>query len=413
MFLWLNISMLDFKLDNEISGVYLEAKNTPRVALVLNVAINNPEKIPGTYSLMNRLLLQGTKKYSSEELANLLDKNAIDLNTDMKQDYLRFKVVCLNEDIDLAIEFMAEILKNSTFEEFDKEVVKMKGEIVAELDSARTKAFDAFTRNLYNNHFYGNTYTVISENIDKITKDDVINSYNEIIETGKKVITIAGDVDFEKIKSTLNRYLGDIKNSQNNERNIPVPALKKADLVNIIKEDAQQAQIIQGWIIPTVYSDDFPALALVNTILGASGLSSRLFLELREKKGLAYHVRSTCESKQSCGSFSIYIATEPKNIKVALAGFEEEINKIKTIPVSQKELEDAKNNIFGKHAFVTETNSQKVNVIANYGIYGLGFDYQEKMKQRLKEVTVEDVQRVANKYFTDKHLTVVLSPEKI
>ena len=108
--------MLNFELDNGISGVYSEAKNTPRVALALNVAINNPEKIPGTYSLMNRLLLQGTKKYSSEELANLLDKNAIDLNTDMKQDYLRFKVVCLNEDIDLAIEFMAEILKNSTFE---------------------------------------------------------------------------------------------------------------------------------------------------------------------------------------------------------------------------------------------------------------------------------------------------------
>ena len=411
--MWLNISMLNFELDNKISGVYCEAKNTPRVAIVLNIAINNPEKIAGTYSLMNRLLLQGTKNYSSEELANLLDKNAIELNTDMKQDYLRFKAVCLNEDIDLAIELLTEILKNSTFEEFEKEVIKMKGEIVAELDSARTKAFDAFSKNLYKNHFYGNTYTVILENIDKITKEDVINSYKEIIESGKKVISVAGDIDFERIKSALNKNLGNISNNQVKERNITVPELKKSEIVNIVKEDAQQAQIIQGWIIPTIYSEDFPALALLNNILGASGLSSRLFLELREKKGLAYHVRSTCESKQSCGSFSIYIATEPKNIKVALEGFEEEIKKLKTIPVTQKEIEDAANNIFGKQAFVTETNSQKVNVIANYGIFGLGFDYQKEMNRRIKEVKVEDIQRVANKYFNDKHLTVVLSPEKI
>ena len=88
--------MKEFTLKNDIKSVYKQNKNTPRMAFTLNVAITEPEKLAGTYSLMNRLLLQGTKKYSNTELAKVLDENAIELYTDMKQDYLRFRFVCLN-----------------------------------------------------------------------------------------------------------------------------------------------------------------------------------------------------------------------------------------------------------------------------------------------------------------------------
>lgn len=402
--------MQEFELKNKITTVYKQNKNTPRVGLSFNFSINEGEKLAGTYCLMSRLLLQGTKTRTSEQIAKELDENAIDFNIDMKQDYLRFRFVCLNEDFEKAVDIMADVIKNSTFEEFDKEKIKMKGEITAELDSAKTKALDNYYKTLFAGHFYGHTYTKVLENVDKVTKNDVINAFKNIVKTSKKVLSFVGDVDYNEIESLLNKFLSDIENSNSQEKNVPIPELKESKTVEIIKQDAQQAQIIQGWIMPTFDSEDYPAIILMNVMLGSAGLSSRLFLELREKKGLAYTVRSTYETNEKCGNLSIYIATEPKNVQICLDGFKTEINKLKEIPVSVEELENAKNNVIGKQQFVTETNAQQANLYAYYEIMGLGYNFQEKIIEKLKGVTPEQIQFVANKYFDDISVISILRP---
>lgn len=401
----------NFELKNKIQAVYKQNKNTPRVGLSFNLSINEEEKIPGIYCLMSRLLLQGTKNRTSEQLAQELDENAIEFSCDMKQDYLRFRFVCLNEDFKKALEISSDIIKNSTFEEFNKEKIKMQGEITAELDSARTKALDNYYKTLFEGHFYGHTYTTIIENIDKITKEDVIEAYKKIIATGKKVLSVVGDYNFEETVDLLNICFGNIENTNIKEKSILIPVLKENKIVEIIKNDAQQAQIIQGWLMPTFDSADYPALILLNVILGSAGLSSRLFLELRDKKGLAYHVRSTYEPNEKCANLSIYIATEPKNVQICLDGFKEEINKLKEIPVSDNELKNAKNNVIGKQQFVTETNAQQANLLAYYGIMGLGFDFQSKIIEKLKEVKPEQIQNCAKKYFGEKSVVSILRPE--
>ena len=148
----------------------------------------------------------------------------------------------------------------------------------------------------------------------------------------------------------------------------------------------------------------------MNVILGASGLSSRLFLELRDKKGLAYVVRSSYETFAQAADFYIYIATEPKNINVSLDGFKEEIEKIKKYKVSEEELENAKINMLGKWAFTQETNNNQAILYANYGIQGLGFDFNDRAKEKIKTVTAEDVQRCANKYLNDTSVVSILKP---
>lgn len=403
--------MKEFQLKNNIKAVYKQNKNTPRIGLSFNLSINEAEEFAGTYCLMSRLLLQGTKNRTSEQLAKELDENAIEFSCDMKQDYLRFRLVCLNEDFAHAIELMADIIKNSTFEEFDKEKVKLEGEITAELDSAKTKALDNFYKNLFEGHFYGHTYTKILENLDKITKEDVQKAYQKIVSTSKKVLSIVGDVDFNETEALLNNNLSDIDNAKATEKNLPTPSIKEGKTVEIIKNDAQQAQIIQGWILPTFDSAEYPAIIVLNVILGSAGLSSRLFLELREKKGLAYTVRSSYETYEKCASFSIYIGTEPKNIQTSIDGFNIEITKLKEVLVGQEELEDAKNNVIGKQQFVTETNAQQANLLAYYGLMGLGFDFQAQIIERLKKVTSQQVQDCANKYFDDKFVISVLKPE--
>ena len=402
--------MQKFELKNKISAIYKQNKNTPRVGVCLNFAIDNPEKFAGTYYLMARLLMQGTKNYTSEQLANVLDLNAINMNVDIKQDYLRFRFVCLNEDFELATKIMSDIILNSTFEEFEKEKIKMNGELIAELDSARLRALDNYYKNLFENHYYGNTHTKILEVMDKITKQDVIEAYENILNNSKKVLSFVGDIDFEIVEKTFNDNLFELKNIDNSTKTITKPILSGAKKVEITKNDAQQAQIIQGWIFPSLKDESYPALILMNIILGSAGLSSRLFLELREKKGLAYTVRSIYESNELCASFSIYIATEPKNVQVCLDGFKKEIDKIKNILVDKIELENAKNNLIGRQQFITETNSQQANQLCYYGIMGLDFNFQEVLIEKIKKVTSEQIQECAKKFFTDTYVVSILKP---
>lgn len=398
--------MREFDLKNKIRACFKRNEDTPRVALTLNFSINKPEKHAGEYTIMNRLLMKGTEKYSSEELSAILDENAIELSSEMKSDYLRFRFVCLNEDFELALSILEDIIKNSTFQEFEKERQMLKGELMAELDSAKVKVSDLFTKTIYKNHFYGHSYTTILDEIDNVTKENVVNSYQEILNNSKKTLAIVGDVD----ENLVEKYLSDIPESKEAESEIPTPQELKQEYSEIIKKDANQAQILQGWHVATIGEEDYPAIMLLNVILGASGLSSRLFMELREKKGLAYTVRTAYETHRKSAVFSIYIGTEPSNIQTSIDGFKEEIEKIKKIPVSEEELHNAKNNLIGKQQFISETNAQQANMMAYYSIMGKPFDYQKDVIEKLKSITSEQLQACANKYFTDEFVLSVLKP---
>lgn len=399
-----------FNLRNNIEVLYKRNKNTPRVAVCFNLSLNDPIANPGNYTLMTRLFLQGTKNRTAEQLADELDRYAIEFSSELKLDYLKLKFVCLNEDFDKALEILEDIVKNTTFDDFEKERIKLAGEIQAQLDSPRAKVVDNFYKNLYANHHYGYTNTVILENLDNVHKDGVINGYKTFLQNSKKVIAFVGDLDFEYVESRLNERFSDLEPSIIDLPTIEPPVLNESKNVEAIKPDANQAHIIQGWIVETASQEDYPVLALLNIILGASGLSSRLFLELRDKRGLAYVVRSSYDVARLCANFSIYIATEPNNIEVSLKGFQEELDKIKTELVTGEELENAKNNLIGKWAFSQEDNSQQAATYAHYAVTGLGFDFNERAKEKIKNVTPEQLQNCANKYFNDKYVVSIIKP---
>lgn len=399
-------------LDNNISVVIKQNKNTPRIAMCFYFKIEEPEKKAGTYTLLNRLFLQGTKKRSAEALAQELDENAIDCYSEMKHDFIRFKLQCLNEDFAKGLEILEDIIKNSTLDDFEKEVIKMKGEIQAELDDPKAKAMDGFFKNIFKNHPYGHTYTKVLEDIDSITFSEVKETYAKLLTKSYKTISIVGDIDKEKATDLLKMHFNSLENNQEAVSQIPTPILENSETIKIEKNDASQAQIIKGWHVPTIYSEDYAPLMVMNTMLGASGLSSRLFLELRDKKGLAYVVRSNYETHNKGAIFTVYIATEPKNIKTSLEGFKIELDKIKNAPISEQELENAKNNLIGKRQFFTETNLQQSSLIAYYMDKGLGADFENKLIAKIKQVNSEDISRVAKTYISGPSILTVLAPKE-
>ncbi len=401
-----------YTLKNGIKTIIKRNNNTPRIAVVLYTKLNNDEENAGLYYLLTQLLFQGTKNRTSEQLANELDENAIDLNIEKKADYIRFKLLCLNEDVNLALEILQDILENSTFDEFEKEIIKIKGEFESDLDSAKVQAQDEYYRTIFKNHSYGIGRKEVIEQIGKIQKKDLIKIYREIKNFGQKNISVTGDIDKEIIISLLEKHLGNLKNTDIKDNRKDIEPLNK-NLISVIeKDDANQAQIFMGWRFPSVFTDEYATIILLNTILGSSGLSSRLFLELREKQGLAYTVRSVYEPFVLSGHFFVYIATEPKNIKTSLNGFEKEINRIMTEIISDKELEEAKNNAIGKRQFYKETNLLEASLNGYYEFLGLGFNFEEELINKIKAITKEQIIDTASKYFSRNSALCVLAPKK-
>ena len=148
----------------------------------------------------------------------------------------------------------------------------------------------------------------------------------------------------------------------------------------------------------------------MDNILGSAGLTSRLFLELRDKQGLAYNVRSSLDGLKHRGKFTLYIGTEPKNVQRCLDGFAAEIKKLIDIPVEADELEAAKRNLIGRRAVYTETTSQLAHWVGAGIMMGHTVESLKTQEEKLKAVTSADIQRVAKTYFSKPFYTTVVGP---
>ena len=388
-------------------------QNTPRTSI--NIFINGgnrKEKKVGASDLTNRLLLKGTKNRTAEQIAIETDTNAIDLDIDLKQDYARIKTVFLNEDIDKTVDILADLIQNSTFEQFEKEIILFVGELQLDLDSPKAKATDNLYKGMFPQHPYGVVSSVLLENISQLTFEDITNYYNDTFKTPNFVISVVGNYKQEDLIPRIEKIIKPLPKENYHEEQLQIPSLTKNKLLTITKEDAAQAQILRGWYGPTINSEDFVPFSLLNNILGSSGLTSRLFIELRDKKGLAYSVRSALESLKYVSNFTVYIGTEPKNINTALKGFNEEIQKLIDEPVTIVELESAKKNILGKRSIYHETNFQQSYYLGLYEILGAGASFDNKITELIKSTTAQDILNVAQKYLTNSHITSILAPSK-
>ena len=396
---------------NGIDILVKNNKKTPRIALVCCFSINKAEKIAGINSLFTKLLMQGTKTYSNIELLQLIEEKGIEINVRCKQDYLTASVLTLNEDFDLGIEILSDILQNSTFENFEKEVHKLKGEITSDLDHPRLQATDKFVRNIFDGHYYSNTYTKVLENIDSITKEDIIEFHSDILNS-EKVVSVVGDIENkEELLERIANKFAFMKNDKSQDEIQDINALKENKVFFIPKKDSKQAQVLRGWTVPTYTSEDYPKIVVMNNILGSAGLSSRLFVELRDKKGLAYTVRSSYEPMKRGAILYFYIACDPTNIKNSLDSFQVEAEKLMNIPVSQEELDGAKENILGRLEYFSQTNIQQATIAASDHILGLGLDWEEKYRKMIEAITVDDIQQAA-KYFSGNYVTSTLAPNE-
>jgi predicted Zn-dependent peptidase len=310
---------------------------------------------------------------------------------------------------------LGDVLINPVFAESEiaKKREQIQQTILASRDTPATVAFENLTMALYPNHPYGNEGKRIEANLGKITRNDLVNFYRKSFTPQNMVVSIVGNFDPDSTKSALNSLYPPCENCKPNKLSIPpVTPITQSKVVTEQRPQLSATWMAQGWLAPTIHErKDFMPLKVLNSLLG-TGMSSRLFVDLREKQGLAYAVGSTYPSHEQTSRFTVYIGTDPKNAEKVKAGFTQEIKRLQQELVPDKELAEAKSKLIGSFELAHDTNVHQAYYLGIYETLGVGYQFDKEYPKLAEQVTAADVQRVAKQYFSAPSVLSVIEPKK-
>ena len=370
------------------------------------------EKIPTTGMLAASVAKQGTKKYSNAEFANLLDEKGIKLALSSGSDVFSISMQTTQNELDEALDVLNEVVNNPVFSASETE--KIKNLRIADLkkvqDNALSIGLDEFKKVAFNHSYYGQDSKFLLNKISAVTPEDIKDYYLQILNPQNLVISIVGDVNEDEIAQKMNdifkKNTGKKINYMEEKINVFTPQ-KNIDLT-FVKPETQTAWVFVGYKTCPIYNEkDIATLKVINAILG-EGMSSRLFQNLREQKGLAYSVGSTILQNILDGSFVTYIGTNNKSTEIAKKSMLDEINLLKKEYVTQKELQEAKDKILGNIIISLETNMDDASLLGYYAISERSIDYLERYKKLINDVTQNDILEIANKYFSKPYISVIV-----
>ena len=187
---------------------------------------------------------------------------------------------------------------------------------------------------------------------------------------------------------------------------LDLPRLTPTTTLCSVAQATQQSIIMLGYLGAAVNHADYPVLKLLSTYLG-NGLSSRLFVELREKQGLAYDVSAFYPTRLDAANFLTHIGTAPENTAIALDGLRSEIARLCETTLSAKELQGAKNKLLGQQALGKQSNSEIAQLNGWYEVLGLGQQFDQQFQSAITQITSQQVQQVAQTYFQCPYVSLV------
>lgn len=368
------------------------------------------EKRIGEGTLTAGLLLKGTQKYSAQELAKIMEENGIRIKPSCSEDFFEIDIQTTTAQLDLTLDILDEILNNAIFDDYELE--KKRSEILNKIRQSRdvpmNVALENYKTMIFENSVYSHTNKILEKTLPTITREDVVNYYNRILDSKNVVISVNGDVTPDTMISAFGSFLQDRKQPVFKYSNYKVTKLTSPKVEVKTIKDLQTAWLFMGWQTCGVSDKkDFATLKVINTMLG-SGLSSRLYRNLREQDGLAYQLGSSYSPKALGGNFVTYIGTNPDTLNYSKEKIKQEINKLKMEFVSDSELQDAKDRLKGGFIIALETNSEKAEVAGLFEVMGFGYDFLEKYVKMIDEITSSDIVRVSNKYFNNVYVESVV-----
>lgn len=364
----------------------------------------------GLFALLTSLLTKGTDRLSSMAIAEQVESMGASLSSDTSADYSLLSLKTVSADFEPILALAAHLLRSPAFPtaELNLEQRLTLQSIRSMQEQPFTVAYNALRSAMYGDHPYARPGIGTAETVSSFTRDQLRHTHETYFRPDNMVISICGRITPEAAVNLITQHFGDWQAPTDSVPELVYPPLPTQVSQQVLPQDTNQTIVMVGYQAPPVKHPIYAALKLISTYLG-NGLSSRLFVELREKRGLAYDVSAFYPTRLGMSQFVAYMGTAPENTAVALAGLRHESERLMAEPLTPEELTATKNKLLGQYALGKQTNTQIAQLLGWYEVLGLGTGFDRSFQDEIAAVTLEDVQAAAQDCFLTPY-TIQLGP---
>jgi predicted Zn-dependent peptidase len=360
----------------------------------------------GIAHFVEHMLFKGTATRSAEDIAQAIDSIGGQLDAFTAKEYASYYIKVLDEHLPLAIDILSDIVRNPAFspEDIEREKKVVVEEIKMVEDTPDDLVHEIFTQGFWENHPLGRPILGTKETVESFTADLLRDYFRNAYTARNLIVSAVGNLEHARVRELVEEKFGSLASSgEPLEEHAPHVVPK----ILIRNKELEQSHLCVGVSSYPQSHDDRYSSYVLNTLLGGS-MSSRLFQNVREKRGLAYAVFSGLSAYRDAGSFTIYAGCSNEAVGEVVDLVVEEMRGVKHAPVPHAELQRAKDHLKGSLMLSLENTASRMSHIARQEIY---FDRQfglDETLQGIERVTPEDVQRVAADLFDERSLSATV-----
>jgi len=399
-------------LSNGLRVVVVEDRRLPLISYRLALRVGScydPPRLPGLTDLLAGLLPEGTASRSSREIADEVARFGASLSAGANSDYTIVAASALTQFSDPILDLLAEVVLEPSFPENEVELAKQNTKESLRQQRAQPSflASEMVSRVMFGDHPYAVVAPTL-ESIDLAIRSDFVNFHKTKFVPNNAVFVVVGDVSYTEVVSRLESLFSTWNKGEELKTNFPAPPLRTKRTAYLVDRpgSAQSNIVIANTAITRTSPDYFPML-LMHTVFGATA-SSRLFMNLREEKGYTYGAYSNLDARRTAGTFRSTAEVRTQVTGDSLKEFFFELERIRNERVSDKEINDAKSYLTGVFPIRLETQEGLIDQFVQIKMLNLPDNYLETYRDQVQEVTVDDIQRVANTYVRPDEAALVV-----
>jgi len=370
------------------------------------------EATAGLTNFMQRVLVRGTAKRSALAMIEAAEElgGSLDASADVESTEIRGTAIARHWEPLLAL--VAEAVLEATFPaaEIERERRLVLGQLQTRADNPFPRAFDTALRDMYGSHPYAWPPLGRPESVAQMSRDALVAHYRTVYRPDRMVLAVSGNVPRAPVLAAAGRLFRRLPAAPG-VPTVPTTELRPRAEPRIVEREARQAQVLIGFVAPPVVHPDYAPVRVLAMVLGG-GMSSRLFTELRDRRGLAYSVGVLATARTGPALFAPYLGTAPGNADAALAGMLAEVERIRAEVIGEQELARARAYLLGTLAMDRRTSARLAWHLAFYELIGAGWDWPQRFAHAVESVTIADIARVAQRYLVHPTVVVLRPPRE-
>jgi len=368
-----------------------------------------PRERRGVSHLVEHMLFKGTERRSAREIAETMDGVGGNLNAFTDKETTCYYAKVIDHHVPLAIDVLADMFLHSVFDpgEIAKEQKVVLEEIRMYDDAPDEMIHDLFVRAMWSGSNLGEPTIGYSETVTALTRDDLRGHLKSHYCPNVVIVAAAGNVEHDRIVELCRQAFADY-DGRSDPPQPEAPPLTPATLVK--QKDTEQAYVVLGTRGLSVRDERRYPLSVLDTVLGG-GMSSRLFQEVREKRGLAYSVYSFQQSYRGAGLFGVSAGTSPATVQECVDVIVEQLQLIADLGITEAELRLAKEHMKGSLTLSLESTASRMMRLGR-SEYNLGRNLTtEEIEEKIEAVSADEVKSLAQEIFAPANLGLcVLGP---